>query len=244
MTAGNVLTGRRTLLRDISRLGLSITAIGELGSCASVRAPGTATRAADDDAQRELNAASEFAIWRRLDFPGHDAALLGRTRDGWLLDGTAVFMHREGPACIHYSVAVDSLWVSRRGTVRGFIAGETFSHVINRASDGWYLDGTLVKGLEHLRDIDYGFTPATNMLQLRRVALAPGQTISLPVVWFDGEATTLVELPQRYECLSETTYQYSAPTVGYQGHLELASRNGFVKSYPRLWAIEVSANPS
>jgi hypothetical protein len=32
---------------------------------------------------------SEFAIWRRLDQPGHDAALLRRSDDGWLLQGTA-----------------------------------------------------------------------------------------------------------------------------------------------------------
>ena len=183
---------------------------------------------------------NEFVIWRRLDLPGHDAAQLESTDEGWLLSGSAVFNHHFGPACINYSVAVDHLWKSQRGTVQGFMAGKTFSHVITRASDGWYLDDTLIKGLEHLQDIDYGFTPATNVLQLRRVAIPLGKAMDLPVVWFDADATTLTELPQRYERLTETTYRYSAPTVGYHGQLELLSRNGFVKSYPHLWAIEAS----
>jgi hypothetical protein len=190
----------------------------------------------------KLHTMNEFVIWRRLDRPGHDAVLLKSTEEGWLLSGSAVFDHPAGPACINYSVAVDYLWKSRRGTVKGFMAGKTFSHVITRASDGWYLNDTLVKGLDHLRDIDFGFTPATNALQLRRVAIPLGKAMDLPVVWFDAEATTLVELPQRYERLNETTYRYSAPTLGYHGQLELLSRNGFVKSYPDLWAIETSTS--
>jgi hypothetical protein len=31
------------------------------------------------------------ALWRRLDTPGHDAAHVSRTDDGWRLDGAAVF---------------------------------------------------------------------------------------------------------------------------------------------------------
>jgi hypothetical protein len=113
-----------------------------------------------------------------------------------------------------------------------------------RASDGWYLNDTLIRGLEHLRDIDYGFTPATNVLQLRRAAIPLGKATDLPVVWFDAEATTLIELPQRYKRLSEATYRYSAPSVGYRGDFELLSQNGFVKSYPHLWATETSTVPA
>jgi len=181
---------------------------------------------------------NEIAIWRRLDMPGHDAAQLTRTDGGWLLRGTTVFKHDAGPACIAYSVAVDSHWRSQRGTVQGFLADRTFAHVIVHESGGWYLNGTLIKSLEHLSDIDFGFTPATNLLQLRRAGIAPGQGVDLPVAWFDADSTTLIELPQHYQCLDETRYEYAAPTVGYKGELELRSRNGFVKSYPHLWTIE------
>ena len=36
------------------------------------------------------------AMWRRLDTPGHDAAHVTGTSDGWRLEGIAVFAHDLG----------------------------------------------------------------------------------------------------------------------------------------------------
>lgn len=176
------------------------------------------------------------AFWRRLDTPGHDAALLTRRGDGWSLEGTAVFRHPAGPARVGYCVETDAAWRTLRGTVRGFVAANRIEHTIVRAADGWYLDGAFV-GLAHLCDLDLGFTPATNVLQLRRAAPRPGQSVELPVAWFDVAADTLVELPQCYAGRARATFWYTAPTVPYEGLLELAE-NGFVRSYPQLWAMD------
>jgi uncharacterized protein len=181
---------------------------------------------------------SEFAIWRRLDLPGHDAARLSRAGDGWDLKGTAVFKHELGPACIEYAVNVDSAWRTRRAAVRGFVQRLSMDHEIVHAREGWYLDGKLMKGLSHLSDIDFGFTPATNTLQLRRVAISPGQEVELPVAWLDLGAAALTELPQRYRRIDERTYDYAAPSVGYTGRLELLE-NGFIKTYPTLWEAQM-----
>ena len=119
------------------------------------------------------------AIWRRLDAPGHDAALLTPTEAGWSLTGAAVFSHRGEPACVSYGVELDAGWRTRRGTVTGFLGGRRFDHAISRDADGWRLDGVLIEGLAHLVDLDYGFTPATNLQQLRRLDLAPGQSAAV-----------------------------------------------------------------
>ena len=47
----------------------------------------------------------------------------------------------------------------------------------------------------------------------------------------------LTELPQHYERRGETTYSYRAPTIPYEGVLDLAP-NGFVAAYPHLWRME------
>jgi uncharacterized protein len=180
---------------------------------------------------------SDAALWRRLDTPGHDAARLVRTDLGWSLRGTAVFRHEAGPACIGYALHLDLSWRTMRGEVRGFLAGRSVSHAITRGPEGWRLDGMPVAGLDRLLDLDYGFTPATNLPQIRRLGLAPGQAADLPVAWFDLGSATLTELPQRYERRDETTYRYAAPTVPYEGLLVL-SRSGFVRSYPLLWEME------
>jgi hypothetical protein len=179
---------------------------------------------------------SEFAAWTRLDRPGRDAALLRPNRDGWRLQGAAVFDHEGGPAAVAYQVEVDARWETKRGILSGFLGDKTIEHEIRRDDAGWRLNGVPVRGLEHLADLDYGFTPATNVLQLSRIALKPSQSAEVPVVWFDLDSASLTELPQRYERRSEASYWYEAPTVPYRALLEIAP-NGFIQFYPGLWRL-------
>jgi hypothetical protein len=102
------------------------------------------------------------------------------------------------------------------------------------------LNGKPVPGLDHLVDLDLGFTPSTNLIHLRRVAIDHGQIAQLPSAWFDVDLGTLAELPQTYERRGELAYWYEAPSVGYQGLLELAP-NGFIQRYPGLWEAEATA---
>jgi uncharacterized protein len=179
---------------------------------------------------------SEFAAWTRLDRPGRDAALLRRNAAGWLLQGAAAFDHDSGPATVAYQVETDAHHETRRGLVCGFLGEKAVRHEILRDEGGWRLNGVPVEGLGRLVDLDYGFTPATNALQLVRIALRPGQRVDVPVAWFDLDSATLIELPQSYERRGEATYWYEAPTVPYQALLEIAP-NGFVQSYPNLWRL-------
>ena len=179
---------------------------------------------------------SEFATWMRLDRPGRDAALLEPRDGGWLLRGAAAFDHDGGSAAVAYQVEVDARWQTKRGVISGFLGDKTIEHEIRRDDLGWRLNGVVVEGLEHLVDLDYGFTPATNVLQLSRVALELGQRAEVPVAWFDVDGASLIELPQSYERRSAASYWYEAPTVAYQGLLAIAS-NGFVQSYPGLWRL-------
>jgi len=179
--------------------------------------------------------AAAVALWRRLDTPGHDACRLDPADGGWRLDGTAVFLHEGEPARIDYHVACDGRWRTERGHIRGFIGARTFDWRIGReASAAWTVNGVAVPGLEAYVDLDLGFTPATNLTQLRRVALAPGQAAQVPVAWIDAPDGVLQALPQRYERRSATTYWYESPTAGYAELLELAP-SGFVRRYPGLW---------
>jgi hypothetical protein len=97
----------------------------------------------------------------------------------------------------------------------------------------WELKNVAVPGLEGSIDLVYGFTPATNFLQLRRIALREGGAADVPVLWLNAPADKPELLPQRYERRSQLTYWYEAPTVGYAGLLEM-STEGFISRYPGL----------
>jgi hypothetical protein len=178
-----------------------------------------------------------FALWRRLDAPGHDACRLEPNGSGWRLEGTAVFRHAEGPACIAYEVDCGPGWETTAGRVRGWVGERRLDHAFARRETGWTMNGAPVAGLDHLLDLDLNFTPATNLQQLRRVPVRQGETVELPVAWFNLEADTLSELPQRYRRQGELEYWYEAPTEDFRGLLELAP-SGFARRYPELWEAE------
>ena len=175
-----------------------------------------------------------MACWRRLEIAGHDACRLVRLTNGWLLDGHGV---AAGPAAVSYSVECDEKWRSRRGHVVGWWAHGEIDVTIERRGDVWMFNETAVPDLGNCIDIDFGFTPATNLFQLRRIALDVGESAAVPVVWFDLGETTLRRVEQRYERRSENTYWYESPSFFYEAELEIAL-NGFVRTYPSLWTLE------
>ena len=107
----------------------------------------------------------------------------------------------------------------------------------------WTLNGTAVPGREAYVDLDSGFTPATNLPQLRRLALAEGQAADPPVAWLDVAGGILSVLPQQYERRSEAAYWYEALSVNYQGLLEVGS-TGFIRRYPGCRRRNPEAVPS
>ena len=176
------------------------------------------------------------ALWKRIDVAGHDAALLAEQGGGHRLTGTAIFGHEGRPGCFNYSVDIDADWTTRCGRVTGFVAGEALDVTIERRADGWYLNGE-PQGLSHLVDLDYGFTPATNLQQVQRLRLSVGERVHNPVAWFDVGSTKLIELPQIYEKEDDFAYPYEGPMFGYKAVLKL-DRSGFARVYPELWEME------
>lgn len=177
------------------------------------------------------------ALWKRIDVKGHDAAFLIENGEGHSLTGMTVFEHEGRPACLNYHVELRPDWSTERSRVTGFAAGERIDITIERLADGWYLNGA-AQGLAHLVDLDYGFTPATNLQQIQRLALAAGKRAELAVAWFDLGSTRLVEHPQIYEKQDELTYDYEGPVFGYKAVLRLAP-NGFARIYPDLWEMDL-----
>lgn len=176
------------------------------------------------------------AFWRRIDRPGHDTARLYRAPFGWVLEGYAVF-DENGPTGVRYRVELAADYGTIRAVVDGHRSGAVVHHDIEREGPVWTLDGRAMPGLDDLVHVDFGFTPATNLQQIRRAGLAIGEEAEITAAWYDIGERALVRLPQRYRRLGERLYWYSSPTAGYEATLELAA-NGFVRVYPGLWEME------
>ena len=84
-------------------------------------------------------------------------------------------------------------------------------------------------------DVDLGFTPATNLLVLKRLGLRVGERAEAPAAYLKFPGMRLVRLPQTYERSSRGSYDYAAPTVGYAARLDV-DRTGAILQYPRLFS--------
>lgn len=179
--------------------------------------------------------------WRRLDEPGTDRCELARLAPGWRLDGIAEFGRASDVTRLRYIVDADDRWQTTGAEVRGIVRGLPLSLSVQRDGTGsWQVNGAPAPELSGLIDLDLGFTPATNILPLRRLALEPGAAADTEAAWLDDETWTFSRLPQRYERRSANEYWYESPTAGYAALLTVAPE-GFVTDYPGLWS---AAGPS
>ena len=174
-------------------------------------------------------------LWRRLDSPGHDGCRLFRLPGGWLLAGMAVFCEKNRPCHLTYEVVADTGWKTKRATISGFVGSRSVELRIRAtAKQRWFADGQEQGEVAGCTDLDLGFTPATNLIAIRRLSLGVGQAAEAPAAYLAFPGMRLEVLAQTYRRTERTKFEYRAPSFGYSGTLEV-SRLGAVVHYPGLF---------
>jgi hypothetical protein len=105
----------------------------------------------------------------------------------------------------------------------------------------WQINGTDQPEVAGCIDVDLNFTPATNLIAIRRLALAVGDASDAPAAWLRVPELTLERLEQRYHRVGLDIYDYEAAGTGYAASLQV-SDVGFVTRYPGLWEQEATGN--
>lgn len=179
-------------------------------------------------------------LWRRLDLPGHDSAVLSATAGGVRLRGMAVFFEN-GATGLRYDVRCAGDWRTTGAEVRGWHRDRAFALQIVRDPSGrWSLGGAAVDAVAGSLDLDLSFTPATNLLPLRRLDLAVGETAEVRSAWLEWPHVRLTPLVQRYARRSPEWYDYEADLPGaerFEAKLRV-DRDGWVRDYGGLWRAE------
>ena len=112
-------------------------------------------------------------IWRRLDYPGHESALLFFNDDSWHLQGTAVFFYNKFACRLNYQIICDSQWHTRASHVAGWVGNSLIESKLVVASDQrWFLNNEESPQVEGCIDVDLNFSPSTNLLPIRRLDLS------------------------------------------------------------------------
>ena len=173
--------------------------------------------------------------WRRLDLPGHDHAELTATETGYRLAGAAHFREEAELVAITYAVSLTRDWTTQSAALRLMTnAGRRRIHISVNHDRDWAVHGHSMPAVTGCTDLDLGFTPATNLISIRRLSLAIGASAEVTVAWFDFRKKTLEPLRQIYRRTSDREYAYESPDHSFSATL-LVDDSGFVRRYPPLW---------
>lgn len=186
--------------------------------------------------KRRSTMTTDVVLWRRLDQPGHDSARLLDADDGRVLEGAALFREPGSPCRLDYRIVCDRHWRTVSARVTGW-AGSTDVDVAVDVDAGrrWTLNGRPCPGVEGCDDIDLSFSPATNLLPIRRARLRIGARVSVRAAWLRFPDLRLEPLEQSYERIGERQYRYRAGT--FTAVLD-TNADGFVTRYPGSWEAD------
>lgn len=185
-------------------------------------------------------------LWRRLDAPGHEIATIRHQLDGWLVFGVAICVEDGNPCRMEYEIRCDARWTTLGCTLRGAIGARPVHLDIERDVRGaWSVDGTEVAEVRGCTDIDLGFSPVTNLLPIRRLALPVGVRAGVSAAWLRFPELTLELLEQTYTHAASDRYDYESAGGRFRRELTVDAF-GCVIDYPGLWHAEAttrSASP-
>jgi hypothetical protein len=179
-------------------------------------------------------------VWRRTDIPGLEHVSLSGDGAGWRLHGVAVFAHETQPCRLDYDVRTDERWLTRTALVTGSVGPRAIDVRIEAHGGHWRLGAVPVPAVDGCLDVDLNFSPSTNLLPVRRLALAIGQRATVRAAWLRFPGFTLEPLEQAYERLDGRRYRYQSNGGAFTAEIEVRD-DGLAVRYGDLWIAEAGA---
>ena len=178
--------------------------------------------------------------WRALDREGEDTCRLAQVDGGWVLLGHARFRDADGLAALDYVVRCAPDWQTLGADIAGKHGDRSISIKIERNDETWTRNGTVQDAVAGAIDIDLGFTPATNLMPLRRLFARGVPKLETRSAWLRYPECDLKPLDQIYDAgNSEELVSYNARQTGFSTQL-CVHHSGFVTLYPGYWQGEVT----
>ncbi|WP_175941677.1 putative glycolipid-binding domain-containing protein [Burkholderia pyrrocinia] len=173
----------------------------------------------------------QAAEWCRLVETRAGIDLSGSVSGG--IDGT--------PFRIVYAIACGADWLTRSARVTRWI-GTLPPQQLDLACDGgrWTIDGVDAPALAGATDIDLGFSPSTNTLPIRRLALAVGDAAVIHTAWLRFPDFVIVRGEQRYTHTAPHVYRYESGTYAADIAIDEA---GLVTDYDEWRRIGAAPAP-
>ena len=179
------------------------------------------------------------ARWRALDREGEDTCRLSHADHGWLLTGHARFRDAGGMAVLNYLVRCDVGWRTLSADVAGMHGDDEVQLRIACDNGRWHLNDVEQPGVDGASDLDLSFTPATNLMPIRRLMVSADTQQAVTAAWLRYPEEDLARLDQVYGRTGLPDHvSYQAEQTGFETQLSFDD-SGFVTLYPGFWDGEV-----
>lgn len=177
--------------------------------------------------------------WQDWNGEGLEQCYFSESAEGATLEGVVIGT-REGRYGASYLVRTDARFHTRE--VRVTYLGGPSLEIESDGAGHWRdrLSGESLPLLDGCLDADIGVTPATNLLPIRRLKLAPQASAEIGVAYIplpSQIATRFLPVPaqQRYTCLvAGRRYRYEGIFRAFTAELEVDG-HGLVLDYPEIF---------
>jgi hypothetical protein len=155
-------------------------------------------------------------IWRRiLDDHSFEECVVTAGPDGVGISGHVIAAQDGAPLTLRYDIGCARDWSARAVAIGQRLGDAQRTLRLERAGDGWLVDGVHDARLDGCAEPDLGLTPSTNVLAIRRLDLAVGQAAEIRCAWVRFPALSVEPSLQRYERLAEREYRYTNVASGF-----------------------------
>lgn len=173
------------------------------------------------------------ADWRSLTDGGAEQCTLWQRGDGYAIEGFAIRLDG-GYWRFDYCVDLNARWFTERAEVRWQRTEASGRMLLEHDGNGeWTIDGAPSAPLSGCRDVDFGFSPVTNLMPIRRLGSEEGAEVGVYAAWLRFPALEVSAAEQTYTRLGAGRVRYESSS-GYRTDLRI-SEYGFVTHYPELW---------
>ncbi len=180
-------------------------------------------------------------VWIPEDEPGIEDVRVTYDASGIQFSSMLIRMWEGLPLRAAYELVCDSQWRVRelQMSVDSEAASEHTIRLVADGVGGWQDGaGQPIAELQGCVDVDIMLTPLTNTLPIRRLALAPGESREISVVYIAAPDLDVRPFGQRYTRLDDADgrqrYRYESLASGFTAELPVDD-DGFVVAYPGIW---------
>jgi hypothetical protein len=171
-------------------------------------------------------------VWSALRWPSLEHVRVS-VRDGELsAAGRGIAVLDGVPTHVAYALRTDRTGATRCVEITASGAAATRTHTLHADGQGhWRDDAGPLPDLDGCLDVDISFTPCTNTMPIRRLALAVGEARDIDVTYLSVPLLTVSRVRQRYRRL-DCGYRYESARFAADLTVDDAD---LVIDYPNLW---------